>query len=440
VASAIEWHSGDFDAALALARSSGRALFLYWGAVWCPPCNRVKSEIFAQPEFAARMQGLLPFSLDGDAPGAQALAERLKLRSYPTLVLFTPGGREITRLPCELDGELFIEALDAALDAARSAAESLQAALDGSRPLSAEEWTLLSNYSWDTDEGVILAARDLGATLHALAAASTDAAAATRLRLHALVATAANGLEADAAFLQQVCADAARARANMDIFGNSGHLLVRAAGPQQAPLARALAAAAQQWAGDTWLSAPDRLTATRLQARMARLGHDAPAIAAQVRAAVVQALAEADSPYQRHTTLNTAVSALNDAGLPAEAEALLQAELPKAHSPFYFMQSLAASARRRGDSSAVLDWYEQAWRSAAGLATRLQWGASYLLALADLAPDAQPRIEAAAEGILQDVHRTGGMHQRNRTQAQRMLARLPQLQGAAARALEAALR
>lgn len=437
MAGAIEWHSGDVDAALALARSSGRPLFLYWGAAWCPPCNRVKSEIFARPEFAARMKTLLPFWLDGDEAGAQALAERLRLRSYPTLVLFTPGGREITRLPCELDGELFTEALDAALDASRSAAESLQAALDGSRILSSEEWTLLSHYSWDTDEDVILAGRDLGATLHTLAAASTDAQAAVRLRLHALVATAAAGI--DAAFVQQVCADAASARANMDIFGNSGHLLVRAAGTQQAPLAQAMAAAAQQWAGDTWLSAPDRLTATRLQARMARLGYEAPAIAAQVREAVAQALAEADSPYQRHTTVNTAVSALNDAGLPAEAEALLKAELPASHSPYYFMLSLAASAKRRNDSAAVLDWYEQAWRGALGPATRLQWGATYLLALADFAPQDQSRSEAAAEGILSDLQQAGGIHQRNRTQAQRMLARLPQLQGPQARALEAAL-
>ena len=154
---------------------------------------------------------------------------------------------------------------------------------------------------------------------------------------------------------------------------------------------------------------------------------------------MTQALADADSPYQRHTTVNTAASALNDAGLHAEAEALLKAELPASHSPYYFMLSLAASAKRRNDPAAVLDWYEQAWRGAIGPATRLQWGATYLLALADFAPQDQPRSEAAAEGILRDLQQAGGIHQRNRTQAQRMLARLPQMQGLQARALEAAL-
>ncbi|UGQ46617.1 thioredoxin family protein [Massilia endophytica] len=422
MAGAIAWQGGDFDAALAQARSTGRSLFLYWGANWCPPCNRVKSEIFARTEFAQRMQQLLPFWLDGDAPGAQATAERLRLRSYPTLVLFTPGGREITRLPCELDGELFIEALDAALDASRSAAESLQAALDGSRELAPEEWTLLANYSWDTDEGVILGQRELAPTLQALAAASTDARAAARLRLHALVASAASGLDAEAAaFVQQVCADPALARANMDIFGNSGHLLARAAGPQQAALAQSMATAAKAWAADTWLSQPDRLTATRLQMRMARLGADLPNMPERVRAAVQEALADAESPYQRHTTVNTAVSALNDAGLHAEAEALLKDELARAHSPYYFMLSLAGAARRRGDTAAVLHWYEQAWRGATGPATRLQWAATWLLALADLAPE---RLEAAAESVMPDVLAAGGLHQRNRTQAQKMMSKL----------------
>ena len=56
-------------------------------------------------------------------------------------------------------------------------------------------------------------------------------------------------------------------------------------------------------------------------------------------------------------SVNTAVSALNDAGLPAEAEQVLLAELPRSHSPYYFMLSLAASAKRRNDVAGVLDWY-----------------------------------------------------------------------------------
>ncbi|TFW31086.1 thioredoxin family protein, partial [Duganella callida] len=125
---AIAWLSGSLDAALAQARAQQRPLFLYWGAVWCPPCNRVKAEIFAREEFVRGSAGVLCYHLDGDAPGAQALAARYRLRSYPTLVLYAPDGGEITRLPCELDGELFVAAFDTAL-AVHAAGSSAAAAL-----------------------------------------------------------------------------------------------------------------------------------------------------------------------------------------------------------------------------------------------------------------------------------------------------------------------
>ena len=105
----IEWNevrnevrqAGELEAAFGLARSQQRPLFLYWGAVWCPPCNRVKAEIFARDEFVRRSASVLCCHLDGDSPGAQALAARYGLRSYPTLVLFAPDGRRvISPRPC----------------------------------------------------------------------------------------------------------------------------------------------------------------------------------------------------------------------------------------------------------------------------------------------------------------------------------------------------
>jgi len=443
MAGAIEWVEGGFESAQELARSAGRPLFLYWGAVWCPPCNRAKSAIFARDGFAAATRSLVCVQVDGDAPGAQQLASRLKLRSYPTLVLYRPDGSEISRLPCELDGEQFTEALMAARFAVFTAAESLAAALDGTRLLSAAEWTLLSNYSWDTDEGVVLGARDPGVTLAMLsqlastavageapAAAAQIASASDRLRLHALVAQAGRVPDASAAeFLLRIFRDAAPARANMDLLLNSGHQLVRAATSQHAGLASALAAAAQAWFDDIGLDVPDRLMAVRLQMRMGRMGYAAEGLPALVRSRVDAALAEVDDAYARHTLVNTAVSALNDAGLAAEAEALLQAEAPRSHSPYYFMLSLATSAKRRGDAGGVLSWYEQAWRNAAGASTRIQWAVTYLGAVIDASPADAACIEAAAAAIAEDFTAAGpdAFAQRNLTQANKLHAKLAAL-------------
>lgn len=424
---AIAWQHGGLDAAVALAAAQQRPLFLYWGAAWCPPCNRVKSELFARDEFIQRSAALLCYHLDGDSAGAQGLAARYRLRSYPTLVLYAPDGGEITRLPCELDGELFVAAVDTALAvhaAGSSASAALAAALSGERQLSAAEWSLLSHYSWDTDEGQLLGTRPLAATLLALVHACDHADACVRLQLHAQLATAGKDVDAaaNAALLLRVFADARLARANMDILGNSAIPLIKFA-TRREELVAALGGAAAHWADDLWLSAPDRLTAVRLQMRLGRLLAPTPGMQQQVRLRVAAALAGSTDPYERHTLVNTAVSALNDAGLAEQAEQVLLAELPRSHAPYYFMLSLAAGARRRGDTAGVLAWYGKAWQAAVGPATRLQWGVTYLLSLLELAPQDNVRIEQARQGLRADIDAAGAD-----AQQQRNLAQLQKLQ------------
>lgn len=438
---AIAWCDGGIDAAFAQARAQQRPLFLYWGAPWCPPCNRVKAEIFGHAGFAARMDGVLPFHLDGDSAGAQALAARYRLRSYPTLVLYAPDGAEITRLPCELDGDLFLAALDTALAVGRagsSAAQALQAALGGARALSRDEWSLLGHYSWDTDEGQLLGQRVLADTLLALADGGAPAGTAARLRLHALLAAGTRAqADQDAAaasasasdVLLSLFADSALARANMDILNNHGLQLLKQVNRRE-EVAAALGEVARGWAEDLWLGALDRLAALRLRMRLARLLAPTQGLQQEVSERVVAALAASSEPHERHSLVNTAVSALNDAGLPQQAEQILLAELGRSHSPYYFMLSLAAGAKRRGDTAAVLDWYERAWQAAVGSATRLQWGATYLTSLIELAPQDGDRIAAAAQGLRREIGATAdAFQQRNLSQLQRLL---PKLDGVAA--------
>lgn len=426
----IAWNevrqAGELEAAFALARSQQRSLFLYWGAVWCPPCNRVKAEIFARDEFIRRSASVVCCHLDGDTPGAQALAARYGLRSYPTLVLFAPDDNEITRLPCELDGELFVAAFDTALAvhaSGSSAAVALQAALSGARKLVANEWSLLSHYSWDTDEGRLLGGQDLAETLLALVRACDAADAAARLALHAQLATGGKGVDAaaNADALMAIFSDLRLARANMDILGNSGVNLIKFASRRE-ELAAVLSGTAAQWADDFWLGAPDRLTAVRLQMRLSRLLTSTQGLQQQVLERVETALAESTDPYERHTLFNTAVSALNDAGLAAQAEQVLLAELPRSHSPYYFMLSLATGARRRGDMTAALDWYQKAWNAAVGPATRLQWGVTYLSSLMELSPQDALRIDQAEQGLRADIAAAGAdaFEQRNLAQLQKL--------------------
>lgn len=438
--SAFAWLT-DADSAVALARDTNKPLFLYWGASWCPPCNRSKASAFARADFAQLAQGFVPLHIDGDRPGAQSLGDRFALRSYPTMVLFQPDGTEITRLPCELSGERFVAILKLALSARLTVAQSLSAALSRERPLSDDEWRLLAYYSWDTDETQLLKRLDLAATLAAMRDACTLPDAALRLEWHALHAAAGKGgidQQAAAAQLQATLADPAALQSQMDIVVNYAVDLVRALAPAQsdarAQLAGAWASALVPIEDDATVNVADRLAALRTRVRMARLGAAFPSMEATVRGRVAAAAASVHDKALRHQVINTAAGALSDAGLLDDAAQLLEEELDSSHAPFYFMHNLAALAKKRGDTGAALDWYERAWNEATGPATRLQWGATCLLALLELAPQDSVRIERVAADLGDQI--ASGMGNadeaasgRNRTQLRRIGDKLAQWPG-----------
>ena len=63
------------------AKAENKPVLLYWGATWCPPlissrprCSTARTSS-SSPSFVA-------VGLDGDAPGAQKLGERFKVRGY----------------------------------------------------------------------------------------------------------------------------------------------------------------------------------------------------------------------------------------------------------------------------------------------------------------------------------------------------------------------
>ena len=445
---AIDWNDGHPDAAFAKAAAGGKPVFLYWGAAWCPPCNRIKATVFTRPDFIALAASFVALHIDGDSIGAQQLAERFHVRSYPTLIVCRPDGTEITRLPCELDSARFMEILKVAVGAGRTVVESLSAALSRERPLSDDEWRLLSFYSWDTDERQVLKSLDFAATLASMTRACTLPDAMLRLQWHTLHAAAMSGkggIDKRNAIrqLEATLADGPAVRAQMDIVVLHAVDLVCFLTAPQSParmrLAQTWARALERLENDPSLNLPDQLAALRTRVRMSRLGEPIDGIDEVARQRVAQAAATAGSAPLRHQLMHTAAGLLSDAGLLDDAEQLLQAELASSHAPFYFMHKLAAIAKKRGDPAGALGWYERAWDSATGPATRLQWGATYLQGLVDFAPHEAPRIERFAGELLAEL---GGMGdsscQRNRTQMERIDSKLALWNGASEQA--AALR
>ena len=228
----IPWFAGGIDAAFVQAREKGQPLFLYWGASWCPPCNEIQATVFRRAEFIERSRRFVPVKIDGDQPGAQALADRFRVRNYPTMILFSSTGQEVTRLQGEADMGMFLQALSLALGSVRTAREVIDLALGAEpRRVRAAEWTLLSSYFWETDEGALFPPAQLPGGLLQLARACPSSQRADCDRLaFAGVAAAARGAtpltEADRAWAlaraRKVIADGARSRMVFDALAGYG--------------------------------------------------------------------------------------------------------------------------------------------------------------------------------------------------------------------------
>jgi thioredoxin-related protein len=444
-AAEIAWEKGDVDAAFVKAKAENKPLFLYWGAVWCPPCNQVKATLFNRQDFIERSRHFVPVYLDGDSKSAQRQGARFRIGGYPTMILFTPDGTEITRLPGEADAEQYMQVLALGMGGARPVKTTLAAALAkggaAQSPLSADDWRMLAYYSWDTDEQALIPKKDLAATLRRLAQACPPAETVTaaRLKLKALAAEAkapgAKPVDDPGARdeLAKMLANPQLVRESFDLVtGYPREITGQVSLPKsdgRAALVAAWDAVLVRLAADASLSAADRLSAVGARIDLARLdAGDAKLpepLLASARETAARGDKETTNPYARETVINGAAYVLASAGLLDESDALLTAELARSNTPYYAMLGLASNAKKRGDKAGAVDWAEKAYTAATGPATRLQWGVSYVGTLVDLTPEATGRIEKAAGQVIGELEPVPDtFYDRNHRYLERMAKKL----------------
>jgi hypothetical protein len=310
--------------------------------------------------------------------------------------------------------------------------------------LSPDAWRLLAFYSWDTDEQQLAPQAQRPALLARLAAAcpASAAEAKTRLQLKALAnadEASAKAGTAERAQVTKLLADPAASRAQMDVLTNYAPDLVKALaagqGAERDALIAAFDTALRRLQADATLSRADRFTALQARVDLARMKAGIPdeahgaklpaALQQEVKAAAAREDREITSPFERQAVITEAAYTLERAGLGDDADALLKANLTKSHSPYYLMSELAANAKARGDSQGALHWYQQAFETSKGPATRLQWGASYLSALVELAPNDDARIAQVVQALWHEAAaQPSAFYERNARSLQKVGAKL----------------
>lgn len=419
----IAWFDGDVEAAFAAAQQEGKPLFLYWGAAWCPPCHQIKDQIFSRPEFIAKSRLFVPVYLDGDTERAQKYGDRFGVLGYPTIIVFSPDGRELTRIPGGLDIGLYADVLDLTLEGIRPVSEIVAAVLAG-EAVSDDDYRLLGFYSWSQDNHRALGDLDPVEAFQAMwehCPASLEAASARLYAEYLRAAVAADGdednpytMSADqkqeaVKRVRLILTDGELSKANMplliayadDVVGG-----LTEPGPERDALVADWEARLEAIAADPQTSVADRLWTRYVTLQFATMDTDEDVpetLASRARADVDEANRQAVNEYQRQAFMNAAWYVLTTSEQSDYARELLLQELEKSKQPYYFMPSLAKLAEQDGDTDQALEWLKRGYETAEGPATRFQWGYYYVDGLIRLTPDDAETIAAATEQVLGEL-------------------------------------
>lgn len=396
----LPWFDDGVDAAFARARELERPVFLYWGAQWCPPCHRIKREVFAHPRFADLVKQVVPVYLDGDTPEAQRWGEVFGASGYPTLLLLGPDRSELMRFSGVASFDEFAAAFEAALAASRPVAETLRLALDGTAD--AQDWHLLAELSWMQDPRVQLEGEALLSARKRLAdrVPSTLAGPSASLSGSLLASVAATPAGVAWPTARAVRAEPRLYLARL-LAGGDASFAARSYVLESAePILQMLGEPFRSEIAKRWkrvaLKIAEHPRATKdleLQTvvteieidRLLRPGEPLNVeLVRRARAIVDASVARATSPRDRHAVISVAAHALGRVGDLEAARDLLLREIERTDTPWYYESALSRLEAEAGETDAALAWARRAAASAEGRATRVQWTVQYLTTVIEL--------------------------------------------------------
>ena len=412
----IGWFEGNVDAAFSQAKSESKPLFLYWGAIWCPPCQEIKHTVFKSRRFIEQTDSFIPVYLDGDTEAAQAAGERFGVKGYPTMIVFNSAGTEITRIPGGIDISRYNDVLASALNSITPTRELVIALTENPASLTEQNLKQLAYYSWGQDHDALPKNYnpELFLTASQLAADSINS---TRLYMQYLYEVSA-ALEADAEptvidtalpMLNKILASRSLVLVNWDslAYYSTDLAPLAASGNDLETLKATWQKAIFDAMDDQSLSVAEQLAGLIPTIEFYFENESNTALPDDLKTTVLAATQRADeateNSFARQSVVNQISGVLQEARLLAEAKILLTTELDRSSSPYYFMSSLSAIAEKEKDIETALAWRQKAFETAKGSATRFQWGASYVRALMRMTPDDEATITQVAMSLFNEM-------------------------------------
>ncbi|MEZ4752379.1 MAG: thioredoxin family protein [Bdellovibrionota bacterium] len=402
---ALRWYSGTVEQAFADAKKTGKPVFLYWGAVWCPPCNEIKTQVFLHADFPPLMDTVIPVYLDGDTEAAQVWGERLKVRGYPTLLVLSPNAQEWMRISSFVTFEEFKKAFQSAVLAREPFVSVLEKAAKGKA--NDRQWRILAFFDWENTPELKLKSEEILQWRQRLSDSVPRRLRPERALLAASVLEAGASADKKSAEAKKIQAKASTYLERV-FFNNESILAARSLVVYGAKRVLTFAypeggKERERW-DEKWIEAARFLRAQQDLSVDTRLWTFFPEIqiydmnnpktkvypdplAKGLEASVKAADAAVTMPMERQAVITGAAYLLRTVHRYEQAEALLKNELEISTSPWYVQASLASLEEARGNKQAAMEWSAKARKSAEGRATRLQWVVSDLELTAKLDDD-----------------------------------------------------
>ena len=443
-AKGIAWYEGSIDEAFAHAESTGKPIYLYWGAVWCPPCHAIAATVFKSPEFIERSKLFVPVYLDGDNQNAQAYGEKFGVRGYPTMIVFDSSGVELTRIPGGIDLEAYANILDLTLNNSSSVNELVANVLSSDAQLAAQDCTLLAYYSWGQDTKILVDVDEADAFQRMYLACPAEQKVERSVLYFSWLDAALTAAEEDpvllsavqsAAALQEIDAllasdELAKANIFVVLFGGARFTaaLTEPGSTERDQLTQKFLNVYDRLAADESVYARERIYTLSGKIEFERIDDVEADLSAglkqELRDMVAWGDASFSSVYERQPIINALGNVLLSAGMDDDARTLLLAELDRSKQPYYFMVTLADIEQREENFDVAIDWLQKAHDATKGTATRFQWGYYYVAGLLEMAPDDTQRIHDTTVGLIAELQRGSGFYQRPKAQLDRLEVRL----------------
>lgn len=417
----IEWFGGTMEEAFVLAESLDKPLFLYWGAVWCPPCQEIKHTVFKSQAFINLTAAFIPVYLDGDTDRAQPWGEKFGVKGYPTMIVFNPQGKEVTRIPGGIDVSRYNGVLELSLNEMRPTSELIEIALDDPDLLKDSDFFQLAFYSWGQDTSAVPEGTNEVELFYLLSKKAPDEELSSRFYMAYLMAmVVANEESIDLADSVDLSAGEGDRVFDRLISILSSNELSLACWDTLAYAAEEIMSLpvftaserdelATRWADQLFsLRFTESLSKTEKLAgwfpNLYLLTKDEQSLSSGLQDQLRQEMQKVDAAtpdsYERMTVINQISHVYRQANLDKDAQLLLLAELDKSASPYYFMSGLASLAEKDEKFEEAVDWRRKAYEHSVGEATRFQWGTSYVLAMIRMSPENETAINTQAIGLL----------------------------------------